>query len=103
MTYSIKIIAADKLTVQDTGEHMLSVQFNIEGLADGEKTAEVVRTVRHGFPLGTTAEEIEAELAGVLAAFVKDTQTQDATAEFAAQDAQADETINEIVGKEITG
>ena len=101
MNYSINILSAEKLTVQDSGEHLLSVQFNIEGTQDGE--TQVISTQRHGFPLDATTEQIETELAAVLAAFTKDTQTQEATAEFAAQDAQADETIGQIVGKKITG
>jgi predicted mannosyl-3-phosphoglycerate phosphatase (HAD superfamily) len=98
MNYSIRILSADKLTVQDTGENLLSVQFNIES-ADGA----VITTQRHGFPLDTTPEQVEGELSAVLAAFVKDTATQEASAEFAAQDAQADQTIQEIVGMTITG
>jgi len=96
MAYTIKVQAADKITVQDTGEQLLSVLFEIRS---GE---EVLKTVRHGFPLGITVQDLELELQSVLAAFTKDTETAEATAEFAAQDAQADETIAEMVGKEIT-
>jgi hypothetical protein len=93
---SIKIQAADKITVQDTGEQLLSVLFEIRS---GEK---VLKTGRHGFPLGITVPELEAEMQAILAAFTKDTDTAEAKAEFEAMDAQADETIAEMVGIEIT-
>jgi hypothetical protein len=94
--YSIKIQSAEKITVQDTGEHLLSVLFDIQ------RGDEVMRTARHGFPLGITVKELELELQGVLAAFIKDTETSEATADFEARNAQADQTIAELIGKEIT-
>lgn len=102
MTYSITILGAEKLTVQDTGEHLLSVQFNIMG-AEGGDDPQVISTQRHGFPLDSTPQQVEAGLEAVLAAFVQDAQTKEASADFAAQDAQADATIEEIIGKQITG
>jgi hypothetical protein len=103
MDYSIKVRAIDKVTVQDTGENLLSVQFDILKFPkEPDQDPEVVRTGRHGFPLGVTVTELELELKGVLAAFVTDTETAEASAEFTAEDAQADATIAAMLDKEIT-
>lgn len=96
MAYTIKVQAADKMTVQDTGEQLLSVLFDIK------RDDEVVKSARQGFPLGITVNELEMELQGVLAAFIKDEETAEASADFAALDAQADATIASIIDREIT-
>lgn len=96
MAYSIRITDAEKMTVQDSGEHLLSVLFTVS------KDGEPVRQMRHGFSLDTTVEELEAEAAKLLDTFVRDTENGERTAEFAAKDAQADKTIAAMVGKEIT-
>lgn len=119
--FTIKVRAADKLQVQDSGEWLLSVQFDIltnveyalteedilkpeyEGKQQGDivEVPEVVATMRHGFPLDIIPGELQGELQGVLAAYEKDSNTAEATAEFAERDAQADETIAAILEKEI--
>ena len=112
-TYTIKIQAADKITVQDTGEHLLSVLFDIvtpELDAEGKEVVDtegktqftVVQTARHGFPLDTPPETVQAELREVLSTYVTDADNTARNAEFAAKDAQADATIADIVGKEIS-
>lgn len=95
--YTIKVVAADKLHVQDSDTTILSVQFEIK--RDGE----TIETRRHGFPLDASPENVETELQTFLEAYVRDIQVAESKAEFAAANAQADETIAEIVGKEITG
>jgi hypothetical protein len=75
---------------------VLSVQFDIE------KDGEVITTMRHGFLLDTSVADVEAELQKVLDAYIQDAETAESKSEYAKADAQADETIAEIVGKEIS-
>lgn len=55
----IKVLDSEVLTLQD-GERVLSVHFNV--LEDGEITSEL----RHGFPVTTSPEDVQAELGKVL-------------------------------------
>jgi hypothetical protein len=94
--YTIKIAAAEKMRVQETGEHMLSVLFNI--LKEGELVVEM----RHGFPLETSVQFLEIAARSILALYISEKDRDERNAEFNAQDKQADETIAGAVGKEIT-
>lgn len=96
MTYSIKVVDAEKVRVQETGEMLLSVQFAI---SDGK---EVVHSGRHGFPLDIKPEELTVELQKELDRFIVDGENAERNAEFAKADAQADETMSALIGKEIT-
>lgn len=105
MTLSIKVVDARKIRVQETGEMLLSVQFEIISTTPvdgGEPIVEVVHTARHGFPLDTNSEQLTAELQKVLATYVTDSENAARNAEFAAADAQADATIEDMIGKEIS-
>jgi len=94
--YTIRITAADKLHVQESDTTILSVQFDI--LRDDD----TIETLRHGFPLDTSGSDVESELQKVLDAYIQDAQTAESKAVYAQADAQADATIAEIVGKEIS-
>ncbi len=100
-TYTIKVLSAEKIIVQDTGEHLLSVLFAISKKEE-EKNEEVVYIARHGYPLETTPEALEIELQKTLSTYVTDSTNAARNAEFAEKDAQADATIADIVGKEIS-
>lgn len=95
-TYTISIIAAEKINVQESNTNLLSVQFSIQ--ADRVD----VQTLRHGFPLDTTPETVNAELQKVLETFLSDKANAERYAVSDAENAQADETIAAIVGTEIT-
>ena len=82
-------------TVQETGEQLLSVLFNI---FEGNK---IVHTARHGFPLDIGAEALEVELKRELDRFAADEKSAAHSAEFAAKDAKADATIAAVMGREI--
>lgn len=94
--YTINITSADKVVVQESNSTILSVQFDIR--SDGE----VVKTLRHGFPLEATHDEIMTELKAVLAAHIADAANAERTAAFEAANTAADETINALVGTEIS-
>lgn len=94
--YSIKIEAAEPITVQDTGERLLSVQFQVL-LND-----ELVVTRRHGFPISTTPEQLEVAMKAALDTFIAEQETSARIAVTDAENAQASETIAASVGKEIT-
>ena len=94
--HTIKIAAAEKMQVQETGEHMLSVLFEIS------KGGEVIAQRRHGYPLGTTVQQLEDAARAELALYTSEKERDERNAEFNAKDKQADETISSAVGKEIT-
>lgn len=96
MPYSIRVQSAQKITVEHTGEEILSVLFNI---MQGDQ---VVLTSRHGFSLDTSVEDLECALQKELARFTSDQANAERSADSDARDAQADATIAGIVGKEIT-
>ena len=94
--YSISVMSAERITVQDTGERLLSVQFQI---LDGSDLG-IVR--RHGFPIAITPDELEAELKKILVTFIAEKESAERNAKTDAEDAQSDETIEAAVGKTIT-
>ena len=94
-TTHIKIRAADKITVQETDEQLLSVLFDI---MQGDQ---VVQTLRQGFPLDITEDALTVELQQVLSTFVSDAENTARNATIDAANEQADETIAAVIGKEI--
>lgn len=96
MNYAIRVTGADKVTVQETSETLLSVQFEITG---GD---EVIQKMRHGFPLDISEEDLTAELQQVLATFASDEENTARNAAFDAENEKADATIAAVIGKEIT-
>lgn len=94
--YSIVVTSADKLTVQESNETILSVQFDIR------KDGEAVQTLRHGFPLEASEDEIMTALEAVLAAHISDSANAKRNAALEAANKVADETISALIGQEIT-
>lgn len=90
------ITTATKTTLQEDGSEFLDVAFEISN-EDGE----VLDTKRRAFPLDTPAEQIQADVAAFVSVFESDKQHAEANKERDAIHAKADETIEEIVGKEI--
>lgn len=97
MTYSIKINSADKLYIQESGETILSVAFDIV-----DEAGVAASSQRHGYPLDTDAAAVKADLKNVLDAFVSDKEQAERNAVSEAAQAKADETIAAIVGADIT-
>lgn len=93
MNYSITVVAADKVTVQETNETMLSVLFNIV-----DEAGTVVKTSRQGFPLDIDQDTLNSELAKNINTFVGDTAIAEKSAELEAANAKADKTISAVVG-----
>lgn len=93
--YSIQIVSAERVTVQEDNSTVLSVLFNI---LNGE---EIEATLRHGFSQDIAEKELSAELKKVLDSYVSDRQQYDRTAKVAKQNEQTDELISKITGKQI--
>ena len=93
--YTSIITRATKAIIQETGEEFLDVEFDI---SDGE---EVIDTKKAGFPIDTDSDAIVAELKKYTANYEAE---KIAAVENAARDAalaEADATIEELVGLEI--
>ncbi len=94
--YTIQVLSAEKNNVQADNTDLLSLQFAI--IKDGEP----VDTYSHGFPLATPKEEIVESLNFTLANYVATREVWKRNEAFATANAVADETIESIVGTEIT-
>jgi hypothetical protein len=94
--YSINIVSAERLTIQEDNSQIISVQFEI---LNGE---EVVTTLRHGFPLEATTEDISEDLGKVLATFLDDLAGSEKNAAIDKATEAAEETIVKIKGLKIT-
>lgn len=101
--FNITIVSADKITVQETGETLLSVQYSIFHINDeGVVQGDAVHTGREGFPLGTTEDEVLDAVRKILRAYVKD-QRQAARIAKNEEDLKVTDTVIEnIVGMEIS-
>lgn len=99
---NIRIIDSEKITVQETGEQLLSVLFEIFEPSETPGADPTVKaTMRHGFPITATAEEITADLKTVLTTYVEEQERAVVNAEAEAVEAQANETIAALAGVEI--
>lgn len=91
------ITAAEKIRVQDTGEQLLSVLFEIRRDKEDGSGYEKLHEARHGFPLGSTAEYVRGELDKALATYNSDEAGRIRNAENDAANAQADATIADLL------
>ena len=104
MDYNIRIVSADKVTVQETGETIFSVQYSIFEIDEKGNVVgdEAVYTGRDGFPLGTSSEDIIGGMQKLLATYKSDKQNAVRNEEFENANAVSDAVIEELVGLEIT-
>lgn len=95
-TYSIKVISADRLTVQEDNSQLLSVLFEIR------RGDELVKALRQGFDITATEDDINLELSNVLVTFLSDAQQAEVNAESDRINEAADVTIEAIKDLNIT-
>lgn len=96
MEYTSTIISATKTFLQEDGTFFLDVAFEIN------KGDERLDEKRLAFPLETSSETILEAVGKYVANYAAEAEAKIANAERDAAEAQADATIAEIVGKEIT-
>lgn len=102
ITHTIKIIKAEKITVQEDNTQLISVLFQIiEDLGDGSAPI-VEETLRHGFPVGTPIEDIQAELQRVIETYESDDIVAKKTKQLEIDNEVADATIAGLEGLTIT-
>ncbi len=100
-TYNIQILEPEIITVQEDNSQLLSVPFQIiKVAADGTGTIDV--TLRHGFPLDITPEEVEADLNQVAETWAADIALGEKSAAIEKAQANANATISAIKGLKIT-
>lgn len=90
--YSTKITLAELVTVQEDNSELISVQFEI--LKDGE----VETTLRHGFPIDTEVDAIEAELQNVADTWGVDAELGEKGLALEKAKAKANATIEKLMG-----
>lgn len=95
--YTSLITNAEKATLQEDGSMFIDVEFVLK------KDDEVIDTKKLAFPLGTLSEEILAEVEKYTANYAAEENLREKNAERDAEYAVADNTIDEIIGQEITG
>ena len=93
--FNAKITAITKEILVETNESFLSVAFDI--FNDGKKVDER----RLGFALDVSQEEIEAEVKKAVETYADDQAHAEANQKVEEANRQADETIENLVGKEI--
>ena len=89
--YTIKKEKAEKITVQATGEQLISVTFSI--LDENEN---VVSVQAHGFSLDTEKDVIDKEIEKAMETFCSDKVITDKIEKVAELNIKADETIGKI-------
>lgn len=100
--FNITIVSADKITVQETNETILSVQYSIFEINEkGEAVGEAVFTGREGFALGSTEEEVIEGIRKNLDAFTKDKHNAIRNEAHEEAEKETNEVIESIVGMEI--
>lgn len=95
MPYSAKITNVKREFSLPDNAAYLDVSFDV--LLDGDKVAER----RHGFPLDTPAEAIEAEVKQYCVMFENDHALAAEAAERSKAEAAAEEVANSLIGKEV--
>lgn len=114
--YTINITSAEKITVQADGSQLISVAFDVvenrEVTADdvaanselvlGSTANFPVASYAHGFPLETTAEDLQTYFKSWLDTFTSNQSIAQANSANTEANAVADETISTIVGTTIT-
>lgn len=101
--YNITIVDAEKITVQETGETLLSVQYSIFNIDEaGELQGNAVFTGREGFPIGTTEEDVLDEMRKILRSYVKDERQKIRNSKIEEKLKVTDEVIVNIVGIQIS-
>lgn len=93
--YSATITKAEKLFVQSDGTELLQIDFDV--LKDGQ----VIVSYSHGLPLATTTEEVQAYIKAFIENYEANAIRSAENAERDAALAQADKTIEDVVGLEI--
>src|SRR2546429_4006825 len=97
-TIDARIISITKETLVEDGSQFLDVSFEILDGADG-KTVLSVRKL--GFPLDTDQSVIEEEIKNTAQGHKGDLALAKSRQEQDAKEAQADETINQLINKEL--
>lgn len=96
--YTSLITTADKATLQEDGSMFLDVAFEIKN-AEGK----VVDTKRLAFPLDTDSDALVAEIQKYTANYAAEVENTVKNEERDAIYAEADKTIETIVGLEVKG
>lgn len=91
------ITSANKSILQEDGSEFIDVAFDV---VDEEGT--VADSKHLAFPLDTSADDIQKDVAKYVSTYEADLTSKEANKERNAMLAQADATIEEIVGKEIS-
>lgn len=94
--YTSIITSVEKQTLQEDGSMFLDVEFTIN------QEDEVIDTKRLAFPLDTSSDEILDEIEKYTAAFSAEQEAMAVNEERDAVYAQADATIEELIGQEVT-
>ena len=94
--YTSIITSVEKQTLQEDGSMFLDVEFTIN------HDAEVIDTKRLAFPLDTASDVILAEVQAYIAAYEAEQLAKAENEERDAAYAQADATIEELIGQEVT-
>ena len=98
--YLLKTNKSEKITIQETQEQLISVEFNIVSI-DDENNETVVSTQAHGFPLDKSDEEIKSALQKVLDTYASDSARIEELKKVEEVNKEADETIAKLTDIEI--
>lgn len=94
--FKLKVVEAEKATLQADQTRFLDVKVQISRAADDA----LVEERRLGFPLDTSQEEIEQELAKFLAGYTSDAEQAAASVQAEADEKGADEVIAGLLGED---
>ena len=98
--YSLKVNKSEKITIQETQEQLISVEFNIVS-TDAEDNETVVSTQAHGFALDKSDEEIKESLKKVLDTYASDSARIEELKKVEEVNKETDETIAKLADIEI--
>ena len=98
--YLLKINKSEKITIQETQEQLISVEFNIVSTND-QNDETIVSTQAHGFSLDKSDEEIKSALQKVLDTYASDSARIEELKKVEEVNKEADETIAKLADIEI--
>jgi len=99
---TIKVARAEKNRIIQTGDKFLDVEFKVYAPATGkQKKPQLVETIKRGYPLETTPQEIDEDMRKILETYEKEKTQAVVQAEQEAAEKQADETLDNIKDKEL--
>ena len=98
--YLLKINKSEKITIQETQEQLISVEFDVVAV-DDENNETIVSTQAHGFALDQNDEDIKTALKKVLDAYASDSVRIEELKKVEEANKEADETIAKLKDIEI--